>query len=288
MFKSYFIIGFILNNIVTFAQSDTQIYLFEISQNKDSVVLKNGTDISQNQGYNNQPSFMDDDHLFYARTQDGQTDVALYDVSNAQTKIINATKVGSEYSPKMIPNTDRVATVRLDTTGLQRLYSYSLSDTTSSKISELKIGYFDFYDSGHLFAAVLNPIAMDLYFINCQTGKDSLLLKNVGRSIHKIPDTESISYTSINEEQGLDLYILDIHTLESFFVCALPVGIEDYTWLDKSRMILGSGEKLFMYDTLMSNTWEEAADLSHLNFKHITRIAVNPVGNKIALVAEKE
>ncbi len=269
-----------------FAQSDANILLFDIVQHRDSLTLTNGKDISQNTGYNNQPAFIDENRLLYARNQNGQTDVALYDLTSKNTSIIHPTIIGSEYSPKSIPGTDHISAVRLDTNGLQRLYDYSLKDSTTVKISQLKIGYYDFYDQKRILATVLTPMAMDLYFINLKTEKDSLLLKNVGRSIQKIPGTRSLSYTLINEEQQLDLYLLDFKTLESYFVCTLPIGIEDYTWLNQNQIILGSRSKLFIYDLLISNEWEEIADLSKMGIKNVTRLAVSPSGKKLALAAE--
>lgn len=287
MFKYTFTIGLLLCGWNAFAQSDTQIYLFDIIQDQDSLVLKNGKNISQNPGYNNQPSFYDNEQLLYSRNKNGQTDIAVYNVKNATTRTVSKT-AGSEFSPLRIRDTDKIAAVRLDTSGLQRLYQYSLKDTAFAKaISPHKIGYFDFYDQDRLLASVLTPMAMDLYVINLKTEKDSLIIRNVGRSIHKVPGMQSMSYTLVNEDQELDLYLLDMDGLESFFVCALPIGIQDYTWLNKEQLILGSRDKLYIYGTLRLDQWTEITDLKKLGIKNITRIAVSPDGQKLALVAEK-
>jgi hypothetical protein len=84
----------------------------------------------------------------------------------------------------------------------------------------------------------------------------------------------------------MDVYQLDISTLESFFVSQLPVGIQDHIWLDESTLLIGSLDKLFLLDLFGNGEWKLVADLSKYNIKDITRLAVNPDGSKLAMVAE--
>jgi hypothetical protein len=84
----------------------------------------------------------------------------------------------------------------------------------------------------------------------------------------------------------MDVYQLDISTLESFFVSQLPIGIQDHIWLDESTLLIGSLDKLFLLDLFGNGDWKLVADLSKYNIKNITRLAVNPDGSKLAMVAE--
>ena len=94
-----------------------------------------------------------------------------------------------------------------------------------------------------------------------------------------------MSYTAVNEDKNQDLYLLDIDTMESFFVCQLPIGVQDYTWLNDSQILIGSGSKLYIYDTFLSSEWKEIANLSKHNIKDISRLAVSPDSSKLAIVA---
>ena len=106
----------------------------------------------------------------------------------------------------------------------------------------------------------------------------------MGRSFHKVPGQNSVSYTVTNEQDQQDVYLLDMETLESFFVTQLPIGVNDYAWLDDSRIVVGSKSSLFVYDTFDKKDWVKLADLDASVITDISRIAVNPSGNKIALV----
>ena len=50
----------------------------------------------------------------------------------------------------------------------------------------------------------------------------------------------------------------------------------------------GSGNKIYLYDMYGTQQWEQVADLEQYAITDITRVAVNPQGNKIALVGAKK
>ena len=268
---------------------ETEIYLFELVSSSDSLSFKNGKNISKNKGYDNQPSFYSNDSLIYARTRNGQTDIAGYHPEISENFWISHTKIGSEYSPKKIPNSTSVAAVRLDTTGLQRLYKYEIKSGESRElIPELKVGYFTFLDSHSLIASVLTGSHMDLVLYDLEKNTSQTIATNAGRSLHKVPGTASMSYTVVNEEGNLDLYLLDFREGEpsSFFICTLPAGAQDYVWLDRDRILLGSGNQLFLYNILGRTEWTAVADLSEYGLENITRMALNEKGTLLAIVAE--
>ncbi|MDG2052544.1 MAG: hypothetical protein P8J69_02050 [Flavobacteriaceae bacterium] len=154
-------------------------------------------------------------------------------------------------------------------------------------IENLQIAYYSFFDENRLFSSVLSGANLDLVYSDISKKSNDTLLVKVGRSIHKVPNTiNTMSYTSVNDEVNIDVYQLDISTLESFFVSQLPVGIQDQIWLDESTLLIGSFNKLFLLDLFGNSDWKLVADLSKYNIKNIIRLAVNPDGSKLAMVAE--
>lgn len=264
---------------------ESDIFLFDVHRKQRNISFDNGRNISENKGYNNQPSFYDDNQLIYARNRDGQTDIAFYDIAKDSTSFLNKTS-GSEFSPTRIPDSPSVAAVRLDQDGTQQLYAYSIQDSTKL-LSAAKVGYFDFFSAEEILAAVVNPSGMNLHFINLRTQKDSLIITNVGRGVRKIPDSKFMSYTLVNESGELDIYLLDVDEgLTSYFICTLPIGIQDYVWLNSAEILIGSRNQLFIYDTKGEASWVKAATLETEGLQEITRLAVSPNGEKIAVVAQ--
>lgn len=279
---------FFLFSASVLAQPNTDVFLIDINFNPLGVEVTNFTNISNQEGYDNQPSFDFDDFILYARNNKGQTDIFQYHITNKTNTLVNITTTGGEFSPQRIPNSFDIAAVRLDTNGLQRLYNYN-ERTGKSKllIKDLQVAYFAFYDSNTLVSSIIDgEEGLDLVVSDLSTAKNDTLVQKIGRSIHKVPFSKHMSYTSINEENNNDVYMLDMETLESFFVCQLPIDINDFAWLDGDRMILGSGSKIYVYDMYGSQEWEELIDLTNYNIKNITRLTVQSTGKKIAFVAE--
>lgn len=274
----------------SFAQTiNTEVYLFDIDRDGQDWSFKRGKNISQNSGYDNQPSFYNDSLLVYAKNRNDQTDIAGYQINKDNSFWITNTEMGGEFSPQFIPNSTTLTAVRLDTTGLQRLYAYSLeTGQPTLLIPDLKVAYYTFYDASSILAVIITDTGLDLVLYELATKTKKDIIKNVGRSVHQVPGSNSLSYTLVNEDQNLDLYLLDLNgdSPSSYFVCELPIGIQDYTWLNDTQILLGSRDKLFIYDTLGVTEWKELADLSDLNLENITRLAVNTSTTKLAVVAE--
>ena len=275
-----------------FSQTDVDVFMMDFTLNDETMNISGLKNISNNPGYDSQPFFTDANQLVYAGTQNGQTDIVMYDLTTNTSNIVNITTLGGEYSPKQIPGSKDIAAVRLDTNGLQRLYSYSQADTNLGAsrmlLDTLEVAYFAFFDSSRIVASVLGVNQLNLVVANLKTKQVTPYIENSGRSIHNIPQSTSVSYTLSNEDKNMDVYILDLDQgAESFFVCQLPVGVQDHCWINDNQLLLGSGSKIYLYDMFGSQQWKEVADLSGYNISDINRITVNPQGNKIALVGTK-
>ena len=269
------------------AQMNTEVYLCDIKSEYGGLITYNFQNISNNEGYDSQPSFASNNQVLFAGNKAGQTDIALYNISKKTKNWLNKTTEGGEYSPIQIPGSNsKVSAVRLDPDGLQRLYLYdNTSEETPELIEGLQVAYYNFYNAETIVATVLSDDNLDLVFSDLKEKRIDTFVRNVGRSIHRVPNSKTMSYTSVNEEKNQDLYLLDMETRESFFVCQLPIGIQDYAWLNDSQVLIGSGNKLYIYDTFLNSDWKEVADLSDYNIRDITRLAVSPDGQKLSLVA---
>jgi hypothetical protein len=207
-------------------------------------------------------------------------------ISSSEGSWMNLPTEGGEYSPIRIPNSKDLSAVRLDPDGLQRLYKYPvLGKPSVVLIEDLQVAYYAYANEHSFLASVLSDDNLDLVFVNLQKKKIDTLLEGSGRSIHKIPGKEAMSYTATNEEGNLDIFQLDLEDKESYFICQLPIGIQDYIWLDDSKLLLGSGSQLFLYNLYGNGDWKKVANLSEAKIKDISRLALSPDGTKLALAA---
>ena len=153
-----------------FAQPNTEVYLMDLRRSSDGLVIEKPTNISNNQGYDNQPSFWaDGESILYARNVEGQTEIARFYLGSGNTMIITNTFGGSEYSPTLMPD-GRISSIRLDTTGLQLLYAYTFRGLDEVLVPDLKIGYHAWLNDNEIVAFVLgDPATMQI--IDTRDGK---------------------------------------------------------------------------------------------------------------------
>ncbi len=284
--KKFLFFLFLFSTTAFFAQGDSDVYLVDIHETTNGFSFENFRTISNNEGYDNQPYFKDDATLLYARNNVGQTDISVYNLSENTERFFNTKTEGGEYSPQPFPNSNDITAVRLDPDGKQRLYRYAENGTSEELIPDLVVAYYTNYDEHTVVNSIIEGDDLHLVVYNLKEEKNYKLLKGSGRSIHCVPNSKATSYTAKNEEGNFDVYQLDMETLESFFVCQLPIGIQDMVWFNDSKIIIGSGAQLFLYDLFGNGDWNKIADFSENNITNITRLAISPDGTKLALVAE--
>ena len=94
------------------AQSNTEVFLFDLETSASKIEIKNGKNISNNEGYDNQPSFLNDRYILFASTRNSQTDIAKYDTRYDSKSWLNFTE-GGEYTPLKIPNKNETNAIML-------------------------------------------------------------------------------------------------------------------------------------------------------------------------------
>lgn len=63
---------------------------------------------------------------------------------------------------------------------------------------------------------------------------------------------------------------------------------QDMAWTTDHTIIMGRNDKLYKLKIGVDKTWVEFASLKPFNLNGVTRIAVSPAGDKIAIVVDEE
>lgn len=289
MIKKLCLIVVLFTNIIV-AQEAHEVYLFDFIKNDstNTYSLKNPINISDNEGfYDNQPSFLNDGMgILFSSTRNGQTDIVLYDIENNEKRwMTNST--GSEYSPQQTPNKKFFSAVKLDTDDTQLLWHYSFRRKKPRVlVDNLKIGYHAWLNEKVVVSFVLGDPAT-LQVNNLKYKIKYPIDKNIGRSIHKIPSTELISIIRL-EHDDPEIYSIDPINSEKKYIADPLEGSQDMAWMPDNTIIMGKSNKLYKLKPDEDKTWVEIASLEEFNLNGITRIAMSPLGNKIAIVVEEE
>ena len=286
--KKYFLLLLSVLPLTMFAQPNTEVVLFDLDTKNGSFELSNFKNISNNEGYDNQPSFLDDNYVLFASTRNGQTDIVKYHMDYDSKSWINFSK-GGEYSPLKIPNKNAVSAVRLDTDGKQRLYTYSLSNGESTElIADLVVAYYTWYDENTIVSAIIEEDGLNLYATNLQNGISKKYATNVGRSFHKIPNTNLVSFISKENENNWQIKSLNPKTGAIKVIANTLQGVEDICWAGTNTILSGKESILYKLTLQKDTNWKEIANLKSNGINAITRIATNTESNKLLIAGDVE
>jgi len=272
------------------AARDPDIFLASLGGGRGVVTVGAPRNLTARPGYDNQPSFSrDGSALFYTSTRDdAQADIYRIALASGAITRVTQTAPESEYSATEVPGGGALSVIRVERDSTQRLWRIPLGRGAGAErvyLPALKpVGYHAWADDTHLVMFVLGTPS-NLVVGDLATGRADTVMVNVGRSLHRIPGTNHVSFVSKAYEENWYVMDLDVATRESRPIAKLPKGTEDYAWLPDGRLVAGSGSKLFVADPKGAVSWDEVADLAGAGLTSITRLAVSPAGDRIAIVA---
>lgn len=275
----------IMTPLAVFCQSDTEVYLFDLSTENNQIQITNGKNISNNEGYDNQPSFQNEHTILFASTRNKQTDILQYNSITGAKKWLSDTKQGSEYSPTQVPKSKYISAIRLDTTGLQYLYRYR-KGKSKAMLKDLKIGYHVWNSRNVLISFVLGE-PHRLVVSNLKNNTHYTADTNIGRSLHNIPNSNLVSYIS-KKNDIWEIRSLDVKTYKTEKIANTVPNVEDMCWLADGSILMGKGKVLYRFDPKKDTEWKIVKLFDKENFDNITRITTNASNTKLVIAAEAE
>ena len=271
---------------------DAEIYLVPLSLRGDTVRAGNPTNLTRRVGYDNQPMFTRDSRAIYytANLGDGQSDIYRFDLGTGLTRPVQRTTPESEYSAApILGDTAAVAVIRVEVDSTQRLWRLPLNGGAPSVlIADLKpVGYFAQPNDSTWVTFVLGTPAT-LQVVRAGQPGAVTLARNIGRSLHRIPGTRFVSFVQ-KGAQPWQVMRLDVSTNRLDTLVALPEGTEDMAWVDSTTMLAGQGTTLLQWTRgsgSSRSTWRMVANFSYAPLQRISRLAVSPSRQWLAMVAE--
>ena len=280
------IIFFLFTSTIAFAQSNTEVYLYEITNNSGNWSIGKGKNISNNPGYDSQPHFYSKKSIVFSSTRNKQTDIAEYNIKSGKIRFVNSTPNGGEYSPQRIPKSKDISAVRLDTNGLQRFYKYNYKTGKSTEIiADLKVAYPFWYNKSTAINVVIVDKDLDLIESKIKSKKNTTIQKKVGRSVHHIPNSSLVSYISKENEQW-EVKTYNPKNRETRKIIETVGKKEDVCWLPDGTLLMAVGNTLMKFNPSTDKNWSLFHTFNKKKHKNISRIIVNKKGTKLALVSD--
>ncbi len=267
------------------APPSTDIYVYSMKEKKGKISLSKEKNITKRDGYDNQPSFFNNEYILYTSSQqDGQTDIMIYDLYEEEVKNLTNSK-DSEYSPLPIPGFNSFAVVRVEADNSQRLWMYHMDGKSEPQLIFDKIqpvGYFAISERDILMFVLGQPVTMVM--ANMEEVDDDIITSNIGRTIRLIPGTKDFTFERREENGTTLIYRLNKSSKQFTKVVEKPKGASDWTITGEGTYITSVGAKLLAFNPEHHNEWVEIIDSGQVGANGITRMAVSQENDKLAIV----
>lgn len=277
----------LLSPAVGFTQAGSEIYLFDLKEKKGELVLSDGQNITNHKGYDNQPSFHPDEPLIYYSSfnDEGRADIKSFNYKTGVTATITTTNE-REYSPTVTLDKQYLSCIIQRDNNEQNLGKYPIKGGEPIVlINDLIVGYHVWVNPEQLMLFALGtPNTLQLYNLN--TKEHDVIESSIGRSLHKIPGENAVSY--VLKKSDTDWIIRKYEPVAkatSDIIATLP-GSEDLCWTPKGKILMSSDTKIYVFDPQGSEEWKSVALPAPFTTK-VSRLAVSKDGKKIAVVVSE-
>lgn len=281
----------IISSILLNAQlPEFEIYGSKLINNNGTLQITDVINLSNHDGYDNQPSFTPDGKMIYfSSVRDGiQSDIYAIDLSDKSTHQITNT-LESEYSPVFTNNGNSFIVVRVEKDSAQRMWEFT-KDASSQKVILPKIDSVGYYckidEKQFAFFMVTEPSTMVIADAKKQT--TITIDKNIGRCIKRIPGENAISYIVKKSEKEwvIKKYDLDKNIIN--IIAIIPPVSEDFIWTSDSKILMARNNQFWIYDYKSeSPEWKMISEIKELSGKKIYRLALAADGVTLAFVADE-
>ena len=267
------------------APPGTDIWIFDYSP--EGLDIGSGIQATNRPGYDNQPHFLPGGRilLFTSIDEAGQADIHRFDIRTRTIGPLTNTAPESEYSATLMPSGDGISVIRVEADSTQRLWSFDLSgEHPRVLLQDLQpVGYQAWITEDELALFILGSPAT-LQIASLETGQGTVAARDIGRSLYRVPGKKTVSFVQWDGGGGGLITELDPWTGRTEILAPLLRGNEFYAWTPEGALLMGQGSELFRFLPGTSSEWELVADLSPLGIDGLSRVAVSPEGERVAVV----
>jgi len=268
---------------------DCDIFLFELSDTPAAMTITDGFNVTNREGYDNQPWFTPDSSsiLYTANHKPDRTDVFEYIIKSKETKQVTDDST-QQYSPQVSPDNQKLSFV---VDGEQANQSIWFTDRDGKNSQWLlknmgerePVGYYSWnHETDYILFWSRYGFSMRLAH-RTKPLSHYVTGDAVPATPHIVPGTNFFSF--MHQQGNGEVWIKELNP-ETLAIRPLTLAVgtnRSYAWTPSGWIVMCDGSKLHRWSP-DSDGWQLVADLDKHGMKNVTRVSVSPDGKKLAVV----
>jgi hypothetical protein len=257
----------------------TEVWLGKFAATGHGYLVSDLQNISNHPGYDNQPAFFPDGTALYFTTEaSGLDDTGLgvhavrYDIATGKATKLPAAK---GFSPT--PSPQGLTTLREG-----KVWSYDASGRELGTLTDTTtVGYYTRFDDG-VWALFLNEPERKIVLYDEKTKRVEDMDRMAVTAPYRVPGARAVTY--VVDGRVLRRLDLDARAAKTLATIPFPTG-GHHVWTPRGTLLIASGNQIHEWDPAVPDEWPVIYRASHPDLQGITRIAVSPRLDLIALVS---
>jgi Tol biopolymer transport system component len=268
-------------------RASTDLYLFELWANQGLVSVGDARNLTDRDGYDNQPAFTPDGRgILYVQRSGDNAEIYRYDLDqDAPVRVTDTLE--REYSPQALPGGGGFSVVRRERDGSQRVWRFEDDGTNPRLLVDVNDVLYYTWADDHTLALYTDDDPPSLYLADTSGGAVEKIAAGTGRSIQRVPGKRAISF--VQKDGPADWWIVEMNldTREVVRLARTLQGRVDHAWTPSGALVMALGSRLYMWVPDVSDQWFEVADFADEGLGNISRMAVSPEGDRMVVVSER-
>ncbi len=260
---------------------ETEVWTGALSVRDGQLQISDLTNISkEHPGYDNQPAFFPDGKtlVYSSRATDVDdtglgVNAVLVDLTTGTARTLPDAR---GFSPTPTADGRQLMVLRQGGVWLHDLDGKeirALTDTTEA-------GYFTPFDDRQ-WALFMNDKERRIVIYDPKTKTLETMATGATTAPYRIPGQRAVSFAATNVLHRLDLKTRKVETLATI---PFPTG-GHHVWTSRGTLLIASGQTIYEWSPSSPEVWSPVYRAGHPDLQGITRIALSPRGDRIALVS---
>lgn len=283
--------------ICAHAQTNADIYLFNIKGRGDTVRFEYEKNITKREGYDNQPCFSPDGrYVYYSAKVKLTHDIYRYDLEKDRIVNISKSPYSSEFSPMVMEDGQNISAVFIEEDSVtQRLWKINIGSAKPKLINKKidSVGYYWPLGNNEYASFILgtNEQNHTLRIINTANSTEDLISDSIAGCIRTFNKT--ISFIREPKSGVKKLMFFEPSTRLIYSAMDFPAEATDYVWFGE-HVLIPQGDKISIYKLERDDIGRLKLrlvierDLSESPVINARRPAISPDGTKLMLVGDDE